>query len=159
MSRRLLLLPVLLSLASCTLSLPSPTSTAAPAATVLVATGAVLGLDGTSWLLQSYIDLKGNSLDVLPGSQVELTFQNGQLVGLSGCNSYFGSYQVQDDLLAFSRFDHTEKFCTSPGGLMDQEAQYLQTLGTVRSFKLVDGRLQLLDLGGQTVLTYIPLAP
>jgi hypothetical protein len=41
---------------------------------------------------------------------------------------------------------------------MDQERQYLQTLGTVKRFKIVDGRLQLLDVGGQTVLTYTPLA-
>lgn len=147
----------LLLLASCTLNLPSSTTTPAPEATMLVATGAVLSLDGSSWLLQSYIDLKGNSLDPLPGLPVEATFQNGQVVGLAGCNTYIAAYQVQGELLSISPIEFTEKLCTSPDGLMDQERQYLQTLGTVRSYKLVDGRLQLLDVGGQTVLTYTPL--
>jgi heat shock protein HslJ len=124
---------------------------------MLVSTGSITSLDGTSWLLQSFIDLKGNTLDVLPGTVINITFQNARVVGLAGCNSYITKYELQSDRIGFDLFELTEKYCTGLDGLMDQERLYLQTLGTVKRFKLVDGRLQLLDVGGQTVLTYTPL--
>lgn len=148
---------LLLALTACTLTLPQSTPTLLPEATMLVSTGAIVSLDGTGWLLQSYIDLKGNALDVLPGTEIDITFQNARVVGVAGCNSYITKYELQSDQIGFDLFEVTEKYCTAPEGIMDQEDQYLQTLGTVRRFKLVDGRLQLLDSGGQTVLTYTPL--
>lgn len=152
------LLPIFLILfTACTLNLPQPTSTPAPASTLFVPAEAITNLEGTQWLLQSYVDLKGNPIDVLPGTQVEITFQNAQVLGSAGCNSYIARYQIQADRLDFSTFEGTSKFCTDPEQIMDQEAQYLQTLGTARRFKIVDGRLQLLDVSGQTVLTFIPL--
>ena len=155
---RILFTILILGLSACTLNLPQSTPTLLPEATMLVSTGTIVSLDGTQWLLQSYIDLKGNLLDVLPGTEITISFQNAQVVGAAGCNSYFAEYQLQIDRLAFTPFSITEKYCTGPEGLMDQERQYLQTLGTVKRFKIVDGRLQLLDVGGQTVLTYTPLA-
>ena len=151
-----LLSTLLLFLASCTLTLPQSTPTLVPEATMLVSTGTIVSLDGTQWLLQSYIDLKGNALDVLPGTEINITFQNARVVGVAGCNSYITEYQLQSDQIGFDLFELTEKYCTSPEGLMDQERLYMQTLGTVKRFKVVDGRLQLLDVGGQTVLTYTP---
>jgi heat shock protein HslJ len=155
---RILFTILILGLSACTLNLPQSTPTLLPEATMLVSTGTIVSLDGTQWLLQSYIDLKGNLLDVLPGTEITISFQNAQVVGAAGCNRYFAEYQLQIDRLAFTPFSITEKYCTGPEGLMDQERQYLQTLGTVKRFKIVDGRLQLLDVGGQTVLTYTPLA-
>ncbi len=81
---------------------------------MLVSTGAIVSLDGTGWLLQSYIDLKGNALDVLPGTEIDITFQNARVVGVAGCNSYITKYELQSDQIGFDLFEVTEKYCTAP---------------------------------------------
>ena len=139
------------------------TSQATTAASPLLLTSPVLTtasfitLDSTRWQLQTYIDPKGNPTELLPGSQITIAFQTGQMVGLAGCNSYFTSYQVSSAQLTVSPVSITEKYCTAPGGLMQQESQYLHVLQSVQGFKIVDLRLQLLGNAGQTLLTYTPL--
>jgi heat shock protein HslJ len=153
----ILLAGLALLVTACKINMPQSFTTASPPATPFLVTAAMTSLEGTQWLLQSYIDLKGNVVDVLPGTEITLTFQNGKMVGLAGCNNYYTDFQAQADRLAFSQVSLTNKYCTSPEGLMDQEIQYKQTLGTVKRYKIVDQRLQLLDIGGQTVLTYAAL--
>ncbi len=113
-------------------------------------------LEGVTWRLVSFIDRKGNQKSVLPDTNVTVEFESEQVRGNAGCNQYFASYQVDGERLSFSSAGMTEMFCTAPDGIMEQEVEYLSTLGRVVTYSVVDGRLQMFDDLGQTVLTYTP---
>jgi heat shock protein HslJ len=123
----------------------------------IFATASFVALEGTQWRLDEYINRKGNPGEPLPGTSISLTFQNGQIVGQMGCNSYIGQYQIQSDQLIISPPIVTEKFCASPEGLMDQESNFIKMLQSASSFKIIDQRLQILNSQGQTILTFSSL--
>ena len=106
-------------------------------------------LKGTSWRL---VTLGGAGL--IPGSQITATFEDGQVHGSAGCNSYGGSYQVSGDKLTMDAMFMTEMACMDPQGVMDQERQYLEMLGMAQTFKLSGGQLQVFSAGGE-VLTFL----
>ena len=106
-------------------------------------------LKGTSWRL---VTLGGAGL--IPGSQITATFEDGQVHGSAGCNSYGGSYQVSGDRLTMDAIFMTEMACMDPQGVMDQERQYLEMLGMAQTFKLSGGQLQVFSAGGE-VLTFL----
>ena len=106
--------------------------------------GAGTRLDGTSWVLTSL-----NGSRPLEGVPVTLVFEDGEVSGSASCNSYFGAYTVEGaDELTFSGIGSTLMACLEPEGIMDQEVQYLETLGAAASFRLSDGELQLYSAGG-----------
>jgi len=106
-------------------------------------------LKGTSWRL---VTLGGAGL--VPGTQITATFEDGQVHGSAGCNSYGGSYQVSGDKLTMDAMFMTEMACMDPQGVMDQERQYLEMLGMAQTFKLSGGQLQVFSAGGE-VLTFL----
>ncbi len=111
--------------------------------------GASAGLEGTQWVLQS---LNGRS--PLGGAQITLAFEEGQARGSAGCNSYGGAYTVRgEDGLTFSDLYNTEMACLEPAGIMEQEAEYLDTLRAATGFRVSDAELQILSVGGG-VLVY-----
>ena len=112
------------------------------------------GLEGVPWRLISYSDRKGNQASLVPTSEITIEFLDGQVSGSAGCNSYFAAYQLDGERLSFQEAGITERFCTSPEGVMEQEAEYLAALQRAVSYRIADGRLQLLDEQGRTVLLY-----
>ena len=106
-------------------------------------------LKGTSWRL---VTLGGAGL--IPGSQITATFEDGQVHGSAGCNSYGGSYQVSGDRLTMDAIFMTEMACMDPQGVMDQERQYLEMLGMAQTFEVSSGQLQVFSAGGE-VLTFL----
>jgi heat shock protein HslJ len=113
-----------------------------------------VALEGTPWRLLSYIDGKGNQVDVLPGSQITALFEGGNLSGNAGCNEYNASYQLQEDKLTLGNAASTMKYCGTPEGVMEQEGAYLTALAQTATYKIVENRLQLLNADGKTILTY-----
>jgi putative lipoprotein len=107
-------------------------------------------LKGTSWRL---VTLGGAGL--IPGTQITATFEDGQVRGSGGCNSYGGSYQVSGDKLIFSDLYMTEMACLDPEGIMEQEQKYLEFLGMAQTFRLSSGQLQIFASGGEA-LTFVP---
>jgi heat shock protein HslJ len=81
------------------------------------------------------------------------------VAGKSGCNSYFGTYQLNGNQLTFGTLGGTEMYCGSPAGIMDQESTYLALLGGVKSYRLQNGQLVMLDSAGKDVLVYSSLEP
>lgn len=106
-------------------------------------------LKGTSWRL---VTLGGAGL--IPGSQITATFEDGQVHGSAGCNSYGGSYQVSGDKLTVRDLFMTEMACVEPQGIMEQEQEYLEMLGMAKTFRLSGGQLQIFVSGGE-VLTFL----
>jgi len=76
----------------------------------------------------------------IPGTTITAMFEDGQLRGSAGCNSYFGSYQVSGDKIRVGDLALTEMACLEPAGLMEQELVFAEFMRDAQSFRLVDGR-------------------
>jgi len=93
-------------------------------------------LDGTAWTLFSY-----RKTSPIPGTEITLSFENGQISGSGGCNSYGAAYAVNGSEIEVSQTYMTEMACMNPEGVMGQESTYLQALDSAQTFELADGRL------------------
>jgi heat shock protein HslJ len=107
-------------------------------------------LDGTSWDLMAYRKTRP-----IPGTTITATFEDGQVRGSAGCNSYFGSYQVNGDKISVGQMGITEMACLEPEGVMEQELMFVGFLGDAQSFQLSDGGLQIFRSDGEA-LTFVP---
>ena len=114
-------------------------------------TGAGDPLDGTSWDLWAFRKSKP-----IPGTTFTATFEDGEVRGSSGCNSYAGSYQVEGDRISVGDVVRTEMACLEPEGLMEQESYLLAFLGDAQTFRLNDEQLQIFRSDGEA-LTFQPL--
>ncbi|MFC1934057.1 DUF4382 domain-containing protein [Chloroflexota bacterium] len=112
-----------------------------------------VSLEDTKWILQSFGET-GNLTDVLTDTEITAEFvsSEGTVKGSAGCNSYFGSYEVEGDQLSIpGPIGATEMYCMEPEGVMDQEQQYLNTLGTAESYK-IDGDKLTINCGNQVLI-------
>jgi heat shock protein HslJ len=107
-------------------------------------------LDGTSWVLVGY-----GLAAVLPGTEITATFEDGQVGGSSGCNTYGGSYEVKGETISVTEIFMTEMACLDPEGVMEQEQTYLEYLSGVTTFRVSEGQLQMTRPDGET-LTFRP---
>ena len=108
-------------------------------------------LDGKKWKLL-YI----RKSTPLPGRDFTIEFRDGQVRGSSGCNTYFGSYQLNGTEISFSQLTYTEMACMDPEGIMRQEQEYLAFLSEVVAFSLENDQL-ILRKAGQDQLTFVPV--
>ena len=88
------------------------------------------------------------------GSLVTLQFQGYTVNGFAGCNTYSASVQYNNPSMTFTNVASGRKTCSSPAGVMQQESAYLNTLSLVKSFRLQQGQLLLLDQSGNLLLGY-----
>ena len=107
-------------------------------------------LDGTSWVLMAYRKTRPIS-----GTTMTATFEDGQVHGSAGCNSYSGSYQVSGDTITVGAIAITEMACLEPEGVMEQELLFVGFLTDARTFRLADGQLQTFRPDGEA-LTFVP---
>ena len=107
-------------------------------------------LRDTEWLLTS---LLGDSL--LAGSRITLNLGREGFEGYAGCNNYGGEYEAADGgILLVSDIFHTEMDCPSPEGVMEHEMAYVQALCSSATYRLTDGRLEITDASGETILVF-----
>ena len=83
--------------------------------------------------------------------EINIAFSEGQLSGQSACNRYFAGYDQEEDTLRIDQPGSSNMYCE---GLMDYEAEYLQTLGEVKSFELSGDSLKMLDQSGNAILVF-----
>ncbi|MFC1984562.1 DUF4382 domain-containing protein [Chloroflexota bacterium] len=110
-------------------------------------------LEDTDWVLQSYGE-PGNLKDILTDTEITAEFvsSKGTVEGSAGCNSYSGSYEVEDSqLLIPGPVAATEMYCMEPEGVMEQEQQYLETLQAAESYSVEDRELQI-NCGDQILI-------
>ncbi len=115
-------------------------------------------LEGTLWMLTSYVNLDGQKQPALAGSEVTATFQDGRVVGNAGCNNYTASYTLDGDALVIGPAATTMMACISEE-LTAQETAYLNALAQVALYKVTDGTLTLLDGAGAPVLECVATIP
>ena len=105
--------------------------------------------EGVEWTLTT---LAG---DAVP-AEVETTLflSGGEVVGNAGCNSYFGSYEIDGDALTFPNpFGVTLKMCDD--ATMAVEDAYLPLLQDTATWAIDDeGALSLADADGAVQLVY-----
>jgi len=121
-------------------------------AVVLVASGcssAQPELAGTSWTLSAWAESSP------PPASVTITaaFDASQVSGNSGVNSYFGSYERDDDG-AFSVGQLGGTMMAGTEEAMRAEQTYLRLLEAARLYAVADGTLVLKDADGNDSLTF-----
>lgn len=111
-------------------------------------------LDGTAWMLRSYVDGSGSTVDAVASPPATLTFRADSVSGTTPCNNFTGTYQVEgDDELTIELGPVTEKACTDDDANAE-EAAVLAALPTVASYSAGDDTLTLSNADGDATLVY-----
>ncbi|MBX3011471.1 MAG: META domain-containing protein [Caldilineaceae bacterium] len=134
-----------------TVPAPTPTTASTPAA------NASALLANTSWALVSW-GAPGAETAVIDNSTVTLIFgEAGEVGGNGGCNTYGGSYTIQDNQLVFGELISTLMACVDQG-VTEQEMSYLAALQSAGPFEIADGVLVIWYDDGNSVLNFMPAA-
>lgn len=117
-------------------------------------------LEGTLWELtgiqmESEFDMGLSVTSVVLGSEITATFDEGDVVGTAGCNSYSAPYTLDGSGLTIGAAISTKMFCAEPEGVMEQETAYLTLLSSVASFEIDRSSLTLFDADGAVLLTFV----
>jgi heat shock protein HslJ len=106
-------------------------------------------LDGTAWVLQ---DLTGRTLAA--GSRPTLQFTDDRLSGSDGCNRFSGRYTVAKQAFKVVQpLATTQMAC--PGEIGEQARAYIEALTVAGSYRLAEGRLQLIAASGTPLATFV----
>ena len=112
-----------------------------------------VSLEDKKWTLQSYGE-PGNLKDVIVDTEITAEFvsSEGTVKGSAGCNSYFGSYELEGSQLSIpGPIGATEMYCVEPEGIMVQEQEYLATLQLAESYE-IDGDELIIQCGNQVLV-------
>lgn len=115
----------------------------------------VFGIEGMTWLLTSQA-VDGEMVAVPDGIVVSLRMEDGRAGGTGGCNSYFGTYELDGFDVTFSEIGSTLMACPAPAG--DVEAAYFANLGRVAEYRSGGIQMAFLDADGGVILEF-DLAP
>jgi heat shock protein HslJ len=97
---------------------------------------------------------------VLIGTEITAAFgDDGKLTGSAGCNSYFGSYEVDGEAITFGPLGSTLMACAEPEGIMNQEQAYLAALESAGTYRIEGDKLELIDADGMRVVQFVVLPP
>lgn len=141
---------LLLLLAAC---VPIGSIDIPPVATPATTPVAPQSLAGTEWALVS-IDGPDGATPAHEGATVTLEFdENGQVSGSGGCNSYGGTYEVQDNRLSFGEITRTLMACVDEN-VMAQEEAYFTALQSAGEFDLSGEQLTLWYGEGEGTLIF-----
>ena len=99
-------------------------------------------LVGTEWHL---VELNGAQVPPAQGgsassSRLQLQWEDQKFFGFSGCNRFFGTYELVGSLVTFGNMGATRMAC--PTG-MDQEREVLTALRTTTRYEIKDTQLRL----------------
>lgn len=91
------------------------------------------------------------------GTEVTAAFgpPDGKVAGSAGCNGYGGDYQLDGTSLSVSSLVQTLKLCTEPEGIMEQEARFIDLLGSAAECRIENDRLVITDAAGATTLIFV----
>ena len=115
-------------------------------------------LRGKGWMLESFGSI-GEEDTLIAESEIMIEFDEDYTLATSaGCNDCGGGYDGEDDgTLSTDGLACTEKFCSLPEGIMDQEERYIAALLDVASFRITEERLELFYDDWRRVLNFNPV--
>ncbi|MCC6167019.1 MAG: META domain-containing protein [Caldilineaceae bacterium] len=110
-------------------------------------------LAGTRWNVVQFNNGQGAVTSLVADSAISLDFgTDGQVSGTSGCNSYFASYQVNNNTISIGQPGSTSMTCGEPAGVMEQEAQFRAALQSAATFRVTGNQLEIRTGGDQIAL-------
>ncbi len=107
-------------------------------------------LEGSRWILASYVDAAGETVPALPNREPTADFGAGRVSGSAGCNTYAASFDASDGKLTVGRAISTMMACEP--SIMAQERALLKNLQAAASYKLDGDQLTIVDAQGKTLL-------
>lgn len=127
----LIWLGLLLALTPCAAGINhSPPSSSNPPAHSLAT------LDNSAWRLTSWEhDNRPMGLD--PRTALTVRFEDGQVSGSGGCNSFGGSYRATGNNLFIGELLSTQRGCID-AATMDRESRYFEVLSSVHHFAVLE---------------------
>jgi heat shock protein HslJ len=99
--------------------------------------------EGGPWLL---LELNSAIVQLPAGVQqpyLQLQRQERRVTGYSGCNEFFGSFDLKGDALTFGPLGMTRRFCADASGEVEQV--FLGVLSKVRGWRVERQMLLLMD--------------
>jgi len=107
-------------------------------------------LEGTAWVLT---ELPGRTLHGDPPAT--LRFEDGKAGGHDGCNRYTVRFATRGPAIDMSMPGASTQMACPPE-VMQQAQAYMAALNGAKSYRVVDGRLQILGGDGQPLATFAP---
>lgn len=107
-------------------------------------------LQGAAWQLSSYVGADGAMAS--PAAPATLGFQDNEVTGSGGCNSFFAPFSVEGNQFVVGPPGSTMMACDQP--IMDQEAAYLTALAQSARYEIKDNELRIYDKDGGLLLTF-----
>lgn len=105
-------------------------------------------LEGSRWILASYLNASGKTVSALSDRAPSAEFESGRVSGSAGCNTYAASYTAGDGKLTIGPAVTTLMACAPT--IMHQEAAYLKALESAATFRIEGDRLTLRTAKGAT---------
>jgi heat shock protein HslJ len=111
-------------------------------------------LAGTAWQVSSYNNGTGAVVSVMGGTTLTAAFEQSQISGNGGCNSYSGPYWVSGSNIAIGTLATNQMMC-GEAGVMDQEQQFLAALQSAATYQLDGNRLELRRADGALAVSLV----
>ena len=112
-------------------------------------------LAGTRWTVLSYNNGKQAVVSVMAATTLTANFDaNGSLSGFGGCNDYSAEVKTTPPKITIGPVASTRKSCSTPTGVMNQEAAYLAALDTAATYQIQGSRLELRTAAGAIVADF-----
>jgi heat shock protein HslJ/uncharacterized protein YraI len=108
-------------------------------------------LAGTRWEVVNFDNGRGGLVTPLPDTRLTMEFgADGTLIGSAGCNTYTAAYRVNGNNISIDPPASTQRVCSEPEGIMDQEAEFLtNALPSAATFSLDGNMLEIRSAGNQ----------
>lgn len=108
-------------------------------------------LEGAEWEVTGYNNGRQAVVSLKVGTHITLMFQDGQVSGNSGCNSFHGSFTLAENTLKIHPLATTRKACEDE--VMVQEQAFLSALQSATTWDIIRGMLDVHRADGERVLT------
>jgi heat shock protein HslJ len=109
-------------------------------------------LAGVKWEVTGYNNGRQAVVSPQLGTQLSVTFKDGQVSGNSGCNRFHGPFKAEGNSLSIGPLATTRMLCSAEG-VMAQEQAFLAALQTATTWAIDRGMLDVHRKDGERVLT------
>ena len=114
-------------------------------------------LEGRTWTVTGYNNGRQAVVTPIPDTHLTLSFENGTLSGMAGCNTFHATFKTQDDHITIEPVAATRKTCAA--AVMAQEREFLKALESATRWTAEGGVLEMHRGDGERVLTATPDDP
>ncbi len=110
-------------------------------------------LVGTRWEVVNYNNGRDALVSPLLDTRLTMEFgSGGSLSGSSGCNTYTTSYQINGSSITIGLPGGSQRLCSEPEGIMEQEAEFLAAIQSASTFTINGSRLEMRTASGQNAI-------